>query len=188
MHERSLGRINQRSFEANRMNRLQLATLLSWTGTEGFQGRKRLQKVVFFLQEAGCPLDCRYTLLHFGPYSRDVADRCDEMVAARLVEEVGGPTNGDMQYAYKLMPNARTALSQAPDPVMKPFQTLGTSLIKENLWKLELGSTILYFYRQIGDWDQAYTRACEFKNALRGGVNDAAFRLAQELQLQRMPA
>ncbi len=35
------------------MNRLQLATLLSWAGDNGLQGRKRLQKVVYFLQEAG---------------------------------------------------------------------------------------------------------------------------------------
>lgn len=59
------------------MNRLQLATLLSWADDQSIQGRKRLQKVVYFLQYAGCPLDCRYTLHHFGPYSRDVADACD---------------------------------------------------------------------------------------------------------------
>ena len=82
------------------MNRLQMATLLSWADDAGLRGRKRLQKVVFFLQEAGCPLDCRYTLHHYGPYSRDVADRCDEMVAAGLIDESGGPSTGDMQYAY----------------------------------------------------------------------------------------
>lgn len=72
------------------MNRHQLATLIWWAGEAGIQGRKRLQKVVYFLQQAGCPLDCQYTLHHFGPYSRDVADACDEMVAARLVVESGG--------------------------------------------------------------------------------------------------
>ncbi|MFO1064120.1 MAG: hypothetical protein U0892_09680 [Pirellulales bacterium] len=34
------------------MNRLQLATLLSWAGQDGLSGRKRLQKVVYLLQEA----------------------------------------------------------------------------------------------------------------------------------------
>jgi uncharacterized protein YwgA len=145
------------------MNRLQLATLLSWAGDKGFRGRKRLQKVVYFLQEAGCPLDCRYTLHHFGPYSRDVADRCDEMVAAGLIEEEGGPTSGGMEYAYALKPGARVALEQSPDEVMRKFEAVGTSLINESTWALELGSTILFFYRQTPNWDQALQGACEFK-------------------------
>jgi uncharacterized protein YwgA len=145
------------------MNRLQLATLLSWAEEEGFQGRKRLQKVVFFLQQAGCPLDCRFILHHFGPYSRDVADRCDEMVAAGLVEETGGPANGAMQYSYKLPPSTRKLLPATPDPQLEEFRKLGTELVKENLWTLELGSTILYYKAQVGEWNQALAQACEFK-------------------------
>lgn len=146
------------------MNRLQLATLLSWAGENGLQGRKRLQKVVFFLQEAGCPLDCRYTLHHFGPYSRDVADRCDEMVAAGLVVEKGGPATGGMQYTYTLTPSTAAFLAQAADGGMRSFQQLGSELIQANLWDLELGSTILLFHRQIDDWNDAFIRACKFKN------------------------
>ena len=56
------------------MDRYQLATLSSWAGERGIQGRKRLQKVVFLLQAAGCPLSSHFTLHHYGPYSRDVAD------------------------------------------------------------------------------------------------------------------
>ena len=93
------------------MNRLQLATLLSWAGDNGLHGRKRLQKVVYFLQEAGCPLNCRYSLHHFGPYSCDVADRCDEMVAAGLLEETARPFNGDTQYTYALKPAIRDTAS-----------------------------------------------------------------------------
>jgi uncharacterized protein YwgA len=145
------------------MNRLQLATLLSWAGVGGLQGRKRLQKVVFFLQEAGCPLECRYTLHHFGPYSRDVADACDEIVAAGLVDEFGGPAAGGMQYTYALKPATRQVLGHTHDPQVQQFQALGTELIGMDIWPLELGSTILFFFRQTGDWDHALTRACEFK-------------------------
>jgi uncharacterized protein YwgA len=143
------------------VNRLQLATLLSWAGDDGLQGRKRLQKVVFFLQEAGCQLDCQYTLHNYGPYSRDVADACDEIVAAGLVDETGGPPAG--QYAYSLTAPTRQWLQQTPDAQMQQFQALGTELIGENLWTLELGSTILFFYRQRRDWAQALIGACEFK-------------------------
>ena len=165
------------------MNRLQLATLLSWAGDNGLHGRKRLQKVVFFLQEAGCPLDCRYTLHHFGPYSRDVADRCDEMVAAGLIDETGGPANGDMQYAYKLKPNTRIALTQSPDAAMLRFQQRGTTLMGEDLWTLELGSTILYFYRQAKNWDEALNSACDFKKVVANAeASQAALRLAKQFE------
>lgn len=145
------------------MNRLQLATLLSWAGSAGFKGRKRLQKVVFLLQEAGCPLHCRYTLHNFGPYSRDVADACDEIVAAGLVEESGGPSTGGLQYSYSLKPHAAQLLQETHDPQMSQFQSLASCLINEHLWTLELGSTILFFFRQTGNWDEALNGACEFK-------------------------
>ncbi len=145
------------------MNRIQLATLLSWAGETGIQGRKRLQKVAFFLQQAGCSLNCHYTLHYFGPYSREVADTCDEMVAAGLIEEQGGREAGAMQYEYKLKPATRDYLTQAADVSMEQFEIIGKQLIKENIWLLELGSTILLFFRQCGDWNEALNQACRFK-------------------------
>jgi len=147
------------------MNRLQLATLLSWAGKDGLQGRKRLQKVVFFLQKAGCALDCRFTLHHYGPYSRDVADACDEMVAAGLVKEDGGPASGDMQYSYTLLPATNRLLSKTPAKEINDFQTLGKELINEDIWPLELGSTVLFFHSQNEDWEMALTKACKYKKA-----------------------
>ena len=185
---RSLGRVKLSDrgagehFEpqaAINMNRLQLATLLSWAGNAGFQGRKRLQKVIYFLQAAGCPLDCRYTLHHFGPYSRDVADRCDEMVAAGLISEKGGPT----QYDYTLTEATKSALAQTPDAVMRKFQSLGNDLINRDLWSLELGSTILYFYRSSHDWNQALNDACLFKKvATNVKPSLRALELAQQFE------
>ena len=43
------------------MKRYQLAKLIEWSG-ESLKTRKRLQKVVYLLQAAGCPLDADYTL------------------------------------------------------------------------------------------------------------------------------
>lgn len=167
------------------MNRLQLATVLSWAGDNGLQGRKRLQKVVYFLQEAGCPLNCRYTLHNYGPYSRDVADACDEIVAAGLVDETGGPFAGDMQYTYSLKPATRQLLQQAPDAQMQPFQERGTALINENLWTLELGSTILFFHRQSGNWEHALNGACEFKKVSPSiPASQAALALARGFEAQ----
>lgn len=163
------------------MNRLQLATLLSWAGSGGVQGRKRLQKVVYFLQAAGCALQCRYTLHHFGPYSRDVADACDELVAARLAEETGGPSFSS-PYTYTITADALKFLERAQDAAMTPFESLGKELIRAELWHLELGTTVLFFYCRCGNWDQALQRACEFKGEPTNAPSSVdALRLAQRV-------
>lgn len=146
------------------MNRLQMATLLSWAGTKEFEGRKRLQKVIYLLQQAGCPLECQYILHHFGPYSRDVAATCDEMVAAGLIEEHEKTNAGMVQYSYALATHTREFLEHTTDEQMKPYEGLGEQLINEQMWTLELGSTILFFHAQCQDWQSAMTEACKFKN------------------------
>lgn len=144
------------------MNRTQFATLLSWAGDKGLQGRKRLQKVVFALQQIGCPLDSHFILHHYGPYSRDVADICDEMVAADLVEE--SQQMGSAQYSYKLTPQTSELLTKTESRnELESFKEKAKELLAENLWTLELGSTILYFYRQSSDWDDSMVKACDFK-------------------------
>lgn len=164
------------------MDRFQLATLLSWAGEGGLQGRKRLQKVVFLLQCAGCPLGCRYTLHHFGPYSRDVADACDELVAAKLVQETGGPQGGSSSYTYALTSATRSLLPVGGDPALQGFENLAKELIAADLWQLELGSTILYFQGQTADWQQSLTRACAFKHVVTTiEPSQAALGLAQRV-------
>ena len=166
------------------MNRHQLATLLSWAGEQGFSGRKRLQKVVFFLQQAGCDLGCHYTLHHFGPYSRDVADACDEMVAAGLIEEKGGPQNGSMQYDYKLTPETLSLVNSLPEPQVQQFKDIGQNLIGTDLWQLELGSTILFFHRQKPDWNHAMEEACKFKKvSTTAEGSQSALSLAKSFQV-----
>ena len=107
------------------------------------------------------------------------------MVAAGLVDETGGPQNGDMQYTYKLKPDTRALLDQTPNEPMQRFRELGTRLIAESIWPLELGSTILFFYRLANDWDLALTRACEFKKVPGGAeINAVALGLAQGVHAQ----
>jgi uncharacterized protein YwgA len=170
------------------MDRYQLAMLGSWTAERGIQGRKRLQKVVFFLQAAGCPLGCRFTLHHYGPYSRDVADVCDEMVMAGLLEEQVSPNAAGAQYGYKLTALTKQLLETLAQQdsgraeALAPFRNLAGRLLNEDLWRLELGSTILYFYKQSGDWTLAVDQACEFKKAAKENpATQAATQLAQEV-------
>jgi hypothetical protein len=170
------------------MDRYQLATLSSWAGPHGIQGRKRLQKVVFFLQAAGCSLDCRFSLHHYGPYSRDVANACDEMVAVGLFQEEVTANPAGARYGYRLTPQAvrLLAVTEQTEPFrsqsMNPYRDLGAKLLGEDLWRLELGSTILFFYPQSRDWNLALQRACEFKKVPQGTPATAgALELAREV-------
>lgn len=154
------------------MDRYQLATLASWAGGNGIRGRKRMQKVVFFLQAAGCDLGCDFTLHHYGPYSRDVSDACDEMVAAGLLQETKESNQAGAQFNY-FLPQATQQLlddtnRRSPDRAnsLTSFEPLAKQLLGEELWQLELGSTILYFYEvnEPRNWDTAVRDACAFKN------------------------
>ena len=82
------------------MNRYQLAKIVDWAGT--LDTRKRMQKVVYLLQVAGCPLGADYTLHHYGPYSHDVARLTDEMVQASLLAEKASSNAVGQQYSYSL--------------------------------------------------------------------------------------
>src|SRR5215471_8027123 len=82
------------------MTRYQLAKLVEWAGT--FQSRKRMQKLVYLLQAAGCPLDVDYDLHHYGPYSQDLARLTDQMVRDGLLEERMEVRSYGEQYSYRL--------------------------------------------------------------------------------------
>jgi uncharacterized protein YwgA len=164
------------------MDKIQLAMLTGWAGEQGLQGRKRLQKVVFLLKRAGCPITAEYTLHHYGPYSRDVADVCDEMVSAKLLQEQPGT-----QYVYTLFPETFGFIEQARQThgpqmaAMDRFREIAVRLLNTDLWLLELGSTILYFLGAGEDWEAALAQACQFKGVSPADSDSqGALRLARE--------
>ena len=93
------------------MNRYQLAKIVDWAGL--LRSRKRMQKVVYLLQVAGCPLQADYILHHYGPYSQEVARLTDEMVRSALLDETSEATTVGEQYAYRLPEATRKKLEDA---------------------------------------------------------------------------
>jgi uncharacterized protein YwgA len=137
------------------MNRRQLATVISWAGDDGLD-RKRLQKVSYLLQRAGCPFRCRYTLHRYGPFSPDVSEVLDDMLEDGLIMERAEAKS------YILTPSTASHLANLPGYEMSPFKNLGAELIKKDAQDLQLGSTMLYFYDITQNWDDALARACQF--------------------------
>lgn len=152
------------------MTRYQLVKLVEWAGT--LHTRKRLQKVVFLLQAAGCPYDAEYTLHHYGPYSQEVARLSDEIVQARLLKEESQRNQVGLQYSYYLTDHAKANLAEleaTPEgkrmvaPLI-PFEQPARALLGTDLWELEVASTLVYFRQQRHDWQDSVERTCKFKN------------------------
>jgi hypothetical protein len=152
------------------MNRYQLAKLVDWAGT--LRSRKRMQKVVYLLQDAGCPLHADFILHHYGPYSQEVALLTDEMVRLGLLEETSEPSPVGVQYSYSLPEPTRQKLEdyeRSPESVeslglLTPFEKKARLLIGAELKELEIAATLVYFYRQARNWSLAAEKTRQFKN------------------------
>lgn len=155
--------------EGTAMNRYQLAKLTGWA--EVLQARKRLQKVVFLLQTAGCPLNFDFTLHRYGPYSQEVARLSDEMVRSGLLEESVGQNAMGCQYSYRLPESTKQQIAEleASSDGQKwaeqiaPFEGLARELLTADLRQLEYASTIAYFRRKGLAWPASIDKACAFK-------------------------
>jgi uncharacterized protein YwgA len=151
------------------MTRYQLAKLIQWAGT--LRTRKRLQKVAYLLQAAGCPFDDEFGLHLFGPYSADVADRVDEMAQVGLLTEERQENYAGSQYNYTLTPAAQSQLAsvdatdegQALAAEIALYEDQARDLLDRDPRELEVAATIVFFRQQGNDWPEAVQRTCDFK-------------------------
>jgi uncharacterized protein YwgA len=171
------------------MTRYELAKLVSWADT--LHSRKRLQKVVFLLQAAGCPLNADFILHHFGPYSEHVSRLTDELVRLDLLKEAATDNSVGQQYSYRLSERAREKMRHLEESKqgrlmaeqMAPFETMAKGLLREDLKDLEVAATVMYFRKQRLDWPQATEKACAFKNIpLDGPLAARATALARSVE------
>jgi hypothetical protein len=167
------------------VTRYQLVKLVQWAGT--LNSRKRLQKVVFMLQVAGCPMEAEYALDVIGPYSQDVRHRVDEMTQAGLLEEEF--VNVDKTYSYRLGEETQKLLADfektreghKQSRSLAPYRELGCLLLKTAVEILELAGTLAYFRRCSWNWNEPIEKTCRLKK-LR--PNSVAVHRAQLLARQ----
>lgn len=145
-----------------------LAKLIA--SVEKVDSRKRLQKSVYLLQRAGCPLKCEYILHYYGPYSFELAGLIDQLGGAKIIEEKPEQLGtGVVRYTSVITDKGRKVLgsfektkggNEAREQI-DPFVDSFASLAGKNLWVLELGATVRYYYE--GDWKKARSQAAAFK-------------------------
>ena len=161
-----------------------LAKLIS--SVREVDSRKRLQKSIYLLQQAGCPLRLSYILRYYGPYSFELAGLIDQLKGADIIDET----------ADVLSPNVvryKSAISIRGEQVLKnfektkdgkqamakitPFTPRFKDLNEEDPWVLELAATIAYFYE--GNWAEAQKQTATFKKLSKNDKNlKQAFALA----------
>ncbi|MCJ7655465.1 MAG: hypothetical protein MUO97_09265 [Dehalococcoidia bacterium] len=153
--------------------------------------RKRLQKSIYLLQRADCPLQFSYILHYYGPYSFELSGLIDQLKGADIIDESSEATGfGNIRYRSKISQKGKPVLenfqrSKTGRRVyeqIKPFISRFKDLNQENLWVLELGATVAYFYE--GNWEGAQTRAAEFKRIRK---NDSNLSKAIELAKRFLP-
>ena len=174
------------------MDRYQLAKLVQWaaeTPTGRLESRKRMQKVVFLLQCAGCPFNADYSLHYYGPYSSDVAQLTDELVQVGLLGEVASTNQVGKQFSYQLDAQATESMTAYEGSAqgrsaldeLEPFADRAKQLLKEDVPSLEYAATIAYFRTKGSSWDDAFQKTCEFK---RLAPESAAGKYALKLATQ----
>jgi len=173
------------------MTKYQLVKLISIAG--GIDSRKRVQKIICLLQAAGMNWDVDFRLHHYGPYSSEVADLLDELASRGILIEEEQPNSVGMQYNYrvdegtgsaleKLEKEPTTKIARQKQEFDKYHPKLEKLLKTEELWILELGSTIAHYYGLSSDWEKAEKKACEFKHVKsKKKISQAALELAKSV-------
>jgi uncharacterized protein len=130
-------------------------------------GRKKLQKMVHILQEAGYrsdfPEDFGYLL--YGPYSSELKREIDTLVASGLVAE--RQRLGEYEsYVYEATPQLGAELHDVAPPGEPSWAALARELAQRPAQELEAISTILFLRRCGVGADDLPRRFGELKPAL----------------------
>jgi uncharacterized protein YwgA len=125
----------------------------------GVDGRKKLQKMIYIAEVLGYPLEEYFTLHLYGPYSQELAADVQRMKEMDIVieSEMGNHylitlTEDGERFLEHFQENIKEDIGVEKFNKMKNFFK---KLSSYEPWKLEIISTLLYFY-QIGYTDFDY--------------------------------
>ena len=109
-------------------------------------GRKKLQKIIYILQQCEVPFEEKYEFHFYGPYSEELTLRVEELCNLGFVEEQKEEKSSYHQYHYTITTKGESFLTQfqMDMPDIKEM----TMLLQERSSRfLELVSTMLFFYQ-----------------------------------------
>ncbi len=144
-------------------------------------GRKRLQKTIFLLWHLGLPLEDRFSMHYYGPYSADLALQIDSLVNDSFLLE----DRHMNEYTYVISERGQTAIAAIDedkrDKLLKPIWIdTFKALSKRSVSDLEKAATILFWL----DWGKNFNDAYQTTQHQKGRITESAKALALELANQ----
>lgn len=107
-------------------------------------GRKKLQKMVYILQQCHVPFEEKYQFHFYGPYSEELSLRVEELCNLGFIAEEKKDRSNYFQYNYKITEDGTSFLNQFM--LEMPDMTEQVAMLKEKSSRfLELVSTMLFF-------------------------------------------
>lgn len=151
------------------------------------EGRKKLQKIVHILKEAGAPLGYRYGYHFHGPFSAELKGEIDTLVAEELLREEEGatPVADYKQYSYALGEAGAQVLRRYAPKERPEWQGLAAELNRKSAQELEAVSTLLYLRRHGYEGERLRAQFAQLKPQLTGGFG-AAEAMAQRIRALAM--
>lgn len=112
-------------------------------------GRKKLQKIVYLVQQRGGPFFETFQYYLYGPFSEQLANEVEEMKSFGLVHEVEvNAVMGQSKYKYSLSEAGKDLLAASGiDDRFQFFEDLIRELAKKDARQLELLATVLFLLK-----------------------------------------
>jgi uncharacterized protein len=158
-----------------------LASIVTETGR--IEGRVRLQKLCYLLQQISVPQlrDVWFRYHHYGPFSEDVAGVLQQAVFTHIIDEKIESFEDEWQrYEYTPGAKAKAYVAQLDSDSRRLIREV-VDAVKDAHWReLELAATVDYLEKNEHlDSDEATIRAIKLKPACAGYKDDALALLSE---------
>lgn len=107
-------------------------------------GRKKLQKMIYILQQCRVPFEEKYQFHFYGPYSEELTLRVEELCNLNFLKEEKEEKSNYHQYHYSITEDGATFLNQFEVNIPEIEDRISV-LQNCSARFLELVSTVLYF-------------------------------------------
>lgn len=107
-------------------------------------GRKKLQKMIYILQQCHVPFEEKYNYHFYGPYSEELTLRIEELCNLGFLQENKEEKSSYYQYHYQITPEGEQFLRQF-SLNMPDYSDKVEKLQEKSSRFLELVATLLYF-------------------------------------------
>lgn len=112
--------------------------------TQGVEGRKKLQKMIYIAKKCGLPFQEKYELHMYGPYSEELTCRIEELCELGFLQEINEKRSNYQIFSYQTTEEGIQFAQKLNQQEIQDFKW--GSLLKERSSRfLELVATLLYF-------------------------------------------